>query len=78
MKILGVLAIFLQKQPIKGVIDFEEGEVLKIFGYAFNRQGFLAEGFIPDLVVPAGNPFFIGQGIMKFVWWNQFKAFEAL
>jgi len=61
MKILGGLTIFLQEQPVKGVVDFEEGKVLEVFGYAFNRQGFFIEGFIPDLVAPAGNSFFISR-----------------
>ena len=33
--------------------------MLEVFGYAFNRQGFLIEGFIPDFMAPAGNPLFI-------------------
>ena len=33
--------------------------MLKIFRYALNRQGFLIEGLVPDLMAPAGNPFFI-------------------
>ena len=57
MKILGGLTIFLQKQAIKGVIDFEKGKVLEVFGYAFNRQGFFIEGLVPDFVAPAGIPF---------------------
>ena len=59
MKILGGLTIFLQKQAIKGIVDFEEGKVLKVFRYAFNRQSFFVEGFVPDLVAPAGNSFFV-------------------
>ncbi len=59
MKILGGLTIFLQKQAIKGVVNFKKGEVLEVFGYAFNRQGFFTEGLIPDFMVPAGNSFFI-------------------
>ncbi len=59
MKILGALTIFLQKQAIKGVIDFKQEEMLKVFGYAFNRQSFFVEGFVPDFVASAGNPFLI-------------------
>ena len=57
MKILGGLTIFLQKQTIKCVVNFEEGEVLKILGYAFNRQGFFVEGLVPDFMAPPGNLF---------------------
>ena len=71
MKILGGLTIFLQKQAIKGVVDFEKGKGLEVFRYAFNRQGFFIEGFVPDLVAPAGSPFFIVSKIIKFVWRNQ-------
>jgi hypothetical protein len=59
MKILGVLTIFLQKQAIKGVVDFEKGKALKVFRDAFNRDGFFIEGVIPDFMVPGGNPLFI-------------------
>ncbi len=59
MKIPGGLTIFLQKQAIKGVIDFEKGKVLEVFGCAFNRQGFFSEGFVPDFMAPTGNSFFI-------------------
>jgi hypothetical protein len=59
MKIRGGLTIFLQKQAIKGVVDFKEAKVLEVLGYAFNRKGFFVEGFVPDLVAPAGNPFLI-------------------
>ncbi len=59
MKILGELTVLFQKQAIKGAVDFKKGKVLEVFGYAFNRQGFFIKGFIPDLVTPAGNPFFI-------------------
>ena len=59
MKILGGLTIFLQKQAIKGVVDFQEAKVLEVLGYTFNRQGFFVEGFVPDFVAPAGNPFFV-------------------
>jgi hypothetical protein len=57
MKILGVLAIFLRKQAIKGIIDFEKGEVLKIFGYVFNRQGFFIKSFAPTLWLLRVIPF---------------------
>ena len=33
--------------------------MLEVFGYAFKRQGFFIEDFIPDLMAPAGNAFFI-------------------
>ena len=59
MKILGGLTIFLQKQAVKGVIDFEKGKMLEVLGYAFNRQGFFIEGLVPDFVAPAGNRFLI-------------------
>lgn len=59
IEILGGLTISLQKQEIKGIVDFEEGEVLKILGYAFDRQDFFFEGFIPAFMAPAFNPFFI-------------------
>jgi len=59
MKIRGGLTIFLQKQAIKGVVYFKQGKVLEVFGYAFNREGFFIESFVPDLVAPAGNSFFI-------------------
>jgi len=59
MKILSGLAIFLQKQAIKGVVNFKEGKVYEVFGYAFNRQGFFVEGRVPDFVAPAGNSFFV-------------------
>jgi len=61
MKIMGGLTIFLQKQAIKGIVDFEEGEMFEILGHAFNRQGFFVEGFVPDLVAPAGNSFLISK-----------------
>ncbi len=59
MKILGGLTFFLQKQAIKGVIDFKEAKVLEVLGYAFNRQNFFVEGFVPDFMASANNPFFI-------------------
>ena len=33
--------------------------MLKIFRHALDRQGFLGEGLVPDLMAPAGNPFFV-------------------
>ena len=59
MKILGWLTIFLQNQPIKGVIDFEKGKVLEVLGYAFHREGCFVKGLVPDFMAPPGNPFFI-------------------
>ena len=59
MKILGGLTIFLQKQAIKGVVDFKEGKMLEVLANAFNRQGFFIERLIPDFMAPAGNSFFI-------------------
>ena len=59
MKILGGLAILLQKEAIEGVVDFQERKMLEILGYALNRQGFFAEGFVSDFVAPARNPFVI-------------------
>jgi len=35
--------------------------MLEVLGYALNRQGFFAEGFIPNFVAPPGNPFFISS-----------------
>ena len=29
--------------------------MLEVHGYAFDRQGFLAEGFVPDFMASAGN-----------------------
>jgi len=31
--------------------------MFEVFRYAFNRQGFFIEGFNPDFMAPAGNPF---------------------
>jgi hypothetical protein len=59
MEILSRFSVPLQEGAIKGVVDFEEGKVLKVFRYAFNRQSFFVEGFVPDLVAPAGNSFFV-------------------
>ena len=59
MKILGGLTIFLPKQAVKGVINFEKGKVLEVLAYAFNRQGFFIEGLVPDFMAPAGNPLFV-------------------
>ena len=59
MKIRGMLTILLQKQAIKGVIDFKKGEALEILGYAFNREGFFIEALVPDYMAPAGNPLLI-------------------
>ncbi len=59
MKILSGLSIFLQKQAIKGVVNFKEGKVYEVLGYAFNRQGFFVEGLIPYFMAPAGNAFFV-------------------
>ena len=59
MKILGGLTIRLQKQAIKGVVDFKEGKMLEVLGYTFNREGFFIEGLVPDFVAPAGNSLFI-------------------
>jgi hypothetical protein len=39
--------------------------VLEVVGYAFDRQGFLAEGFVPDFMASAGNPFFHRIGNYK-------------
>jgi len=44
---------------VKGIIDFEKGKVLEVFLYALDRQGLFIEGFVPDLMAPAGNPFLI-------------------
>ena len=33
--------------------------MFKIFPHTFNRQGFLSEVLILDLVAPAGDPFFV-------------------
>jgi len=38
-------------------IDFEEGKVLEVLAYAFNRQGFLTEGLVADFMAPARDPF---------------------
>jgi len=59
MEILGGLPIFFQKQAIKGVIDFQEGEMFEVLSYTFNREGFFIEGFVPDFMAPAGNPLFV-------------------
>ena len=59
MKILSGLAIFLQKQAIKGAVNFKEGKVYEVLGYAFNRQGFFVEGLTPYFMAPAGNAFFV-------------------
>jgi len=58
MKILVGLTILLEKQAVKDVIDFEEGKMLEVFDYAFGRQDFFAEGFIPGLMASVGNSFF--------------------
>ena len=44
-----------QEGAVKSVIDFQKRKVLEDFRYALNRQGFLSEGFFPDLIAPAGN-----------------------
>ena len=59
MEIRGGASLGFQEGAIKGVIDFQDGKVLKIFRHALDRQGFLGEGLVPDLMAPAGNPVFI-------------------
>jgi len=59
MEIRGGVSARFQKRAIKGVIDFEDGKMLEILRYALNRQGFLGEGLLPDLMAPAGNTFLI-------------------
>jgi len=57
MRILGGLAIFLQKQAIKGVIYFEERKMLEILAYAFDREGFFIKSFAPTLWLLRVIPF---------------------
>jgi hypothetical protein len=57
MKILGGLTIFLQKQAIKGVLDFKEGKMPEVLANAFNRQGFFIERLIPTLWLLRVIPF---------------------
>jgi len=54
---MGMASFCFQDGAVKGVVDFEERKVLEILGYAFNRQGFFIEGFVPYFMTPAGNPF---------------------
>jgi hypothetical protein len=39
--------------------------VLEVLGYAFDRQGFLAEGFVPDFMAPGDDSFFYCIGNYK-------------
>jgi hypothetical protein len=37
MKILGRVSARFQEGAIKGIIDFQEGKMLEVFGHALNR-----------------------------------------
>ena len=59
MEIRGRASLGFQEGAVEGVVDFEDGKVLKIFRHTLDRQGFLGEVLIPDLMAPAGDPVFI-------------------
>lgn len=56
MKILGGATVFLQRQAIRSVANFKQGEVVEVLGYAFNWEGFFIESIVAAFVAPAANP----------------------
>jgi len=59
----GSASFGFQKRAIEGVIDFEDGKVLKIFPYAFDWQRFFGESLISDHMPLAGDPVFVPPGV---------------
>jgi hypothetical protein len=49
----------ISEGEVKSVVDFKEGKVFEVLGYTLNRQGFFIEGFVPDFMASAGNPFLL-------------------
>jgi len=45
MVVLGGLSILFKKQAVKGVVDFEDGEVFEVFLHAFNGEDFFDKRF---------------------------------
>ena len=61
MVIWGRASLGFQKRAVEGVVDLKKGKVLKVFRYALDRQNFLGEVLVLDLMAPASDSFFISS-----------------
>jgi len=54
-----VLALLIQKEPVKGEIDLQHREMFKIFSHAINPQDFFDKSFPGDGFGTFGYPLLI-------------------